>query len=80
MLSTLADNLDQLHPSQLITLCKVILLGHEAEETGVLAQGSELIKGLEIDRFILSQIDSLDQLDLVDAVEVFADSTLLNIQ
>lgn len=77
MLRTLADNLDQLLPSQLIGLCRVILAGKDAQSQ---AKGSDLIKGLEIDKFLTTQLGALDEHDLVFAMETFADSSLLEVQ
>ena len=77
LLRTLADNLDQLLPSQLIGLCRVILAGKDAQSQ---ARGSDLIKGLEIDKFLTTQLGALDEHDLVFAMETFADSSLLEVQ
>ena len=57
LLSTLADNFDQLLPTQLIQLCKVLLA---QEGSTINTKGSDIIMGLDLDRFILSQIGSLD--------------------
>lgn len=75
LLNTLADNFDQLLPNQLVNLCRV-LIQPESKNTDVCAKGSAIIEGLELDKFILSQIGSFTQLDLLDAVDVFANSTL----
>ena len=60
--------------------------GHKLDESGKRVKaradneyGSQLIKDLELDKFILNQIGSLDQIELVNAVEIFADSTLLEL-
>lgn len=54
----------------------MLLLPNEGSSSQANAKGSAIVEGLELDRFILSQISSLTQLDLVDAVDVFANSTL----
>ena len=41
--------------------------------------GSQLIKELDLDKFILNHIGSLNQTELVSAMEIFADSTLLEL-
>ena len=74
LLKTLSENLEQLLPSQLIVLCNVLL------DPENLSRSETLIKGLEIDKFLLNSIGMLDQHDLVMAVEVFANSTLQDVQ
>ena len=73
LLKTLSENLEQLLPSQLIVLCNVLL------DPENLDRSETLIKGLEIDKFLLNSIGMLDQHDLVMAVEVFANSSLQDV-
>lgn len=64
---------------QLINLCKILLDSEDSSEE-LKTRGSELIIGLGIDAFILNQVSSLDQLDLLHAVDVFSNSTLTEVQ
>ena len=88
LLRTLIDHADQLLPNQIITISEILLRdGDKLDENGKKVPraqaneyGSEIIKDLDLDKFILNQIGSLNQADLVRAVEIFADSTLLELQ
>lgn len=39
-----------------------------------------MIRGLDLDKFIINNLGAYDSLDLVYAVEVFADTTLQDVQ
>ena len=62
LVKTLADNLELLVPSQLITLSAMMLksveIGTKASEVD--QRGSESIKALDLDRFLLNQLGALD--------------------
>ena len=74
LLRYLSENLEQLLPSQLLHLSNVLLSTGEAND------GSTVIKGIELDKFIIHNIGALTAEDLVLAVEIFAESSLLNVQ
>jgi len=79
LLRTLTDNLDQLLPIQLLHLCETLLASNESKDQ-TNHSGSHMIRGLDLDKFVINNLGAYDSLDLVRAVEVFADSTLEDVQ
>ena len=68
LLRTLIDHVDELLPNQLITICEILLKdGDKLDENGKKMEGaqtneygSQVIKELDLDKFILNQIGSLN--------------------
>ena len=61
-------------PSQLLNLSNVLLSTGEAND------GSTVIRGIELDKFIIHNVSAFTATDLVLAVEIFAESSLTNVQ
>lgn len=51
-----------------------MLLNNQADD------GSKVIRGIELDKFIVHNIGALTAPDLVKAVEIFSESSLMNVQ
>ena len=65
----------------MLNLCQTLLNpASDDNRDAKLKDGSKIIKGLDLDKYIISNVGAFDALDLVLAVEIFADSTLMNVQ